>query len=504
MLKLPIYQDVDAYPINLDGINGSLAFKNGVLPTQIGKEIVLVLNRTNIAEALGFVSKLDKRFPLVELDPVSFQKLNSRYAEAFNASSFGEIITDADDFIEEDAKLAEFLQNSTDLLSSEESAPVIKFVNSLFYQAIKKNSSDIHVEVHENKGEVRFRVDGTLSKHLELDKNVVALVISRIKIISNLDISERRVPQDGRTKVKIAGRSLDIRVSILPTYHGERAVMRILSHSSTIPTIADLGFDEEISSTLESLLRHPHGMILVTGPTGSGKSTTLHASLQQIASIEKNVITIEDPVEYNADNINQIQVNTKVGLTFASALRSVLRQDPDIVMVGEIRDKETAQISIQAALTGHLLLSTLHTNNATAAVTRLADMGIENFLISSTLLGVLAQRLVRKLCPKCKTPETISDSFADEFGLQKNMTLYKACGCEDCGHSGYVGRIAVGEILALDDELKELISITTNDHTIRELAVKKGMIPLSHKLKKLLSNGETSLEEAIRIGIKEA
>ena len=288
------------------------------------------------------------------------------------------------------------------------------------------------------------------------------------------------------------------RVNVFKQSNCVAAALRLISNN--IPSFEDLRLPDVISD----LAMLPRGLVLVTGPTGSGKSTTLHASLQQIASIEKNVITIEDPVEYNADNINQIQVNTKVGLTFASALRSVLRQDPDIVMVGEIRDKETAQISIQAALTGHLLLSTLHTNNATAAVTRLADMGIENFLISSTLLGVLAQRLVRKLCPKCKTPETISDSFADEFGLQKNMTLYKACGCEDCGHSGYVGRIAVGEILALDDELKELISITTNDHTIRELAVKKGMIPLSHKLKKLLSNGETSLEEAIRIGIKEA
>jgi general secretion pathway protein E len=503
MIKLPFYQDVEAYPLKLDGLDGYLGFKNGALATTIANQTVIAVDKSKIAQALGFISKLENRIPLVELDPLSFSKLNSRYAELYNVAAVEEITTEADDFIEEDAKLAEFLQNSTDLLSSEESAPVIKLVNSLFYQAIKKNASDIHIEVHENIGEVRFRVDGTLSKHIELDKNVVSLVISRIKIISNLDISERRIPQDGRTRVKIAGRNLDIRVSILPTYHGERAVMRILAHSSEIPTLKELGFNEHISAELESLLRHAHGMILVTGPTGSGKSTTLHASLQQIASPQKNVITIEDPVEYNAGNINQIQVNSKVGLTFASALRSVLRQDPDIIMVGEIRDKETAQISIQAALTGHLLLSTLHTNNATAAITRLADMGIESFLISSTLLGVLAQRLVRKLCPHCKESDTLPTLFAKEFELPDNAPIFKASGCKECSFTGYHGRVAVGEILILDDELKELISKTTNDHTIREVAIKKGMITLPSELKRVLLSGDTSLEEVIRVGIKE-
>lgn len=504
MIKLPLYQDIEAYPLKLESVDGYLAFKNGALATTVNEQAVIAIDKTKIADALGFVSKLDSRLPLVELDPISFARLNSRYSEIYNASSLGDVTTDADDFIEEDAKLAEFLQNSTDLLSSEESAPIIKLVNSLFYQAIKKNASDIHIEVHEAQGEVRFRVDGTLSKHIELDKNVVSLVISRIKIISNLDISERRVPQDGRTRVKIAGRNLDIRVSILPTYHGERAVMRILSHSSEIPTLSQLGFNAKISGQLESLLRHAHGMILVTGPTGSGKSTTLHASLQQIATPEQNIITIEDPVEYNASNINQIQTNSKVGLTFASALRSVLRQDPDIVMVGEIRDKETAQISIQAALTGHLLLSTLHTNNATASITRLADMGIENFLISSTLLGVLAQRLVRQLCPHCKEEDKLPDLFAEEFGLPKNVDIFKSKGCQECSFTGYHGRVAVGELFVLDDELRELISKTTNDHTIREVAIKKGMIPLAHELKRLLLAGDTSLDEVIRVGIKEA
>jgi general secretion pathway protein E len=504
MLKLPLYQDVDLFPLKLEGIDTLAAFKHGVLATTIEGQSVLAVNKLSLSEALGFISKLDTHIPLVELDPMSFQKLNSRFAEAYADTSMGEIVTDGDDFIEEDAKLAEFLQNSTDLLSGEESAPVIKLVNSLFYQAIKKNASDIHIEVHENRGEVRFRVDGTLSKHIELEKNVLSLVISRIKIISNLDISERRVPQDGRTKVKIAGKNLDIRVSILPAYHGERAVMRILAHSSTIPTIQELGFTEEIATKLQSLLRHAHGMLLVTGPTGSGKSTTLHACLQQVASTEKNIITIEDPVEYNADNINQIQTNSKVGLTFATALRSVLRQDPDIVMVGEIRDTETAQISIQAALTGHLLLSTLHTNNSTAAVTRLADMGIESFLISSTLLGVLAQRLVRKLCTKCKCEDTIPPVMAQEFDLPTDALVYKPIGCNECDFTGYAGRVAVGEILVLDDELKELISKTTNDHTIRELAIKKGMIALSNELRVLLLRGDTSLEEVIRVGLKEA
>jgi len=350
---------------------------------------------------------------------------------------------------------------------------------------------------------VRFRIDGVLSKNADLDIRIVNLIISRIKVISNLDISEKRIPQDGRTQVKISGKTLDVRVSIVPTYYGEKVVMRILMQSEDIPRIDELGFSEHIYKKFKPILNHSHGIILVTGPTGSGKSTTLHAFLQQIATPSQNVITVEDPVEYKADNINQIQINEKVGLTFASALRSILRQDPDIIMIGEIRDEETAQIAVRAALTGHLVLSTLHTNNSTATITRLHDMGIEPFLISSSVLGVLSQRLVRILCPHCKKEDDIAHTYVDSYSLPKDNIYYKANGCRECNYTGYIGRKVIGEFLNIDSSLKELFKNTMNDHEIRSFAKKNGLITLSDELKELLIKGETSLDEAVRIGLSD-
>ena len=350
---------------------------------------------------------------------------------------------------------------------------------------------------------VRFRIDGVLVKHVDLDKNIIALVISRIKVISNLDISEKRIPQDGRTQVKIAGKDLDIRVSVLPTYYGERVVMRILMESSEIPTLERLGFTKNLQNEFEKLLEHSHGMILVTGPTGSGKSTTLHTFLQKVATPDKNIITVEDPVEYKADNINQIQVNVKTGLTFSSGLRSILRQDPDIVMVGEIRDKETAEIAIQAALTGHLMLSTLHTNNTAAAITRLVDMGVDDFLISSSLLGVLAQRLVRKLCPECKKPAALPADIKEEFHISDDSGVYEAVGCPKCNFTGFAGRRAVGELLIMDDEVKMMLKNKMTDFEIREAMRNKGMKLIGEQLLELLLAGETSLKEVIRVGLKD-
>jgi len=399
--------------------------------------------------------------------------------------------------------LTEFLRNSSDILSSEESAPIIKFVNALFYHAIKKNASDIHIESHEFKGEVRFRIDGVLFKHVELDNKIVNLIIRRIKVISNLDISESRIPQDGRTQVKIAKKTLDIRVSTLPTYYGERVVMRILMQSDDIPHLEELGFDTETTLKFRELLKYSHGIILVTGPTGSGKSTTLHSFLQEISSPDKNIITVEDPVEYKADNINQIQVNTKVGLTFASGLRSILRQDPDVIMIGEIRDSETAKIAIQSALTGHLVLSTLHTNNATSSITRLMDMQVEPFLVSSTIVGVLAQRLVRVLCEDCKEEDELAEEYIKEFDINKNTTIYKSAGCEKCRYTGFSKRKAIGELFVVEENIKHIIKDGVDDITIRNEAKKSGFETIQDQLKCMLKNGETSLEEAIRIGIKE-
>jgi len=500
-MQIPQLQDVNLEPLWEDELNPSLAIKHNLLFSEVNGVFSAIVQKETLSDALNHFAKLELNYPIVMLDNESFERLKNKFLEIQTSSAFEEISTSTDELIEVESDLLEFIQNSQDLLSNEESAPIIKLVNSLFFQALKKGASDIHIENAERKGEVRLRIDGALKKHLDLDKSVIALVINRIKVISNLDISEKRVPQDGRTQISISGKTLDVRVSILPTYHGERVVMRILAQSEHIPTLDSLGFPTDISENLHKLLTHAHGMILVTGPTGSGKSTTLHACLQHIATPDKNIITVEDPVEYNADNIAQIQVNSKVGLTFAAGLRSILRQDPDIIMVGEIRDSETADIALRSALTGHLLLSTLHTNDSTSSVSRLMDMGIENFLISSTLLGVLAQRLTRKLCTNCKKEITLLPSIINELKLPDNQTYYKAIGCKECDFTGYKGRQAIGELFVIDDDVKLMMKDGYNDHQIRETMKKKGLITISDRLKELLIKGETSYEEALRVGI---
>ena len=503
-MRLPFIEDIDLEPVWSENINNTLAMKHNLLFAMVqGKECTIV-EKSTLASALNHLSKLDIDYPVVEVDPDSFERLQNKFREIKTGSDFDSIDTEGgDDIIEVESDLLDFIRNSQDLLSNEESAPVVKLVNSLFFQAIKRGASDIHIETLEKKGEVRLRIDGALKKHLDIDKNITGLVISRIKVISNLDISEKRVPQDGRTQVTIAGKSLDIRVSVLPTYYGERVVMRLLMTSESIPTLKTLGFTDDLTRDLNRLLTHPHGMILVTGPTGSGKSTTLHACLQHIATPDKNIITVEDPVEYNAENVNQIQVNDKVGLTFAVGLRSILRQDPDIIMIGEMRDSETAEIGLRSALTGHLMLSTLHTNDATSALSRLMDMGIEDFLIGSTLLGVLAQRLTRQLCSSCKEPTELPEPVIDELQLPTNITYYQAKGCKECDFTGYSGRRAVGELFVMNDSVKIMMKDGLNDHQIRIAMKKAGMLTIADKLKEMLVEGDTSYEECVRIGIME-
>jgi len=502
-MKLAYIENVNLEPSWQDTIDNKLAMKHKLLFAKIKDISCVIITRENMSEAFNHLAKLDITYPIVEVDIDSFERLNGKFLELQTSNDFDKLETTGDDVIEVEKDLLDFIRNSQDLLSNEESAPIIKLVNSLFFQAIKKESSDIHIETLETRGEVRLRIDGALKKHLDIDKSVTALVISRIKVISNLDISEKRIPQDGRTQVKIAGKTLDIRVSILPTYYGERVVMRILMQSEHIPSLKQLGFASDLTNDLYKILTHPHGMFLVTGPTGSGKSTTLHACLQHIATPDKNIITIEDPVEYNAQNVNQIQVNAKVGLTFAAGLRSILRQDPDIIMVGEIRDSETAQIALRSALTGHLLLSTLHTNDATSSLSRLLDMGIEEFLISSTLLGVLAQRLTRKLCNSCKRETRLAPDVLKELRLPSLATYYRAQGCKDCDFTGYSGRVAVGELFVMNDTIKDMLKSGLNDHQIRLKLKQNGMITIADRLKEMLILGITSYEEAIRIGIME-
>ena len=494
-------QDVDLEPLWEEEINHKIAIKHALLFSEINGVSTAIITQETLSESLNYFAKLSLPYPINLVDKESFERLKNKFLEIQTGSDFEDMSTASDELIEVEGDLLEFIRNSQDLLSSEDSAPIIKLVNSLFFQALQKGASDIHIESAERKGEVRLRMDGALKKHLDLDKSIIALVINRIKVISNLDISEKRVPQDGRTQLSISGKNIDVRVSILPTYHGERVVMRILSQSEHIPTLESLGFTDDITKDLYKLLNHAHGMILVTGPTGSGKSTTLHACMQHISTPDKNIITVEDPVEYNADNISQIQVNTKVGLTFAAGLRSILRQDPDIIMVGEIRDSETADIALRSALTGHLLLSTLHTNDATSSLSRLMDMGIENFLISSTLLGVLAQRLARKLCVSCKETTTLSLERMEEIDLPTDKVYYKATGCKECDFTGYKGRQAIGELFIIDDKVKELMKDGFNDHQVREEMKKNGMTTIADKLKSMVMAGTTSYEEAVRVGI---
>jgi len=495
-LKLEVYEPEE--------LETDISVKNYLLFSEYEGEVAAFTTERYLSESSNYYTKLEKSYPLYMLDEDSYDRLYNRFLELRTDKAIETMQEDSESDEEEELSLTDFLRTSSDILTSEESAPIIKFVNALFYQAVKKRASDIHIEVQEKKGEVRFRVDGMLTKNADLDKKVVGLIVSRIKVISNLDISEKRIPQDGRTQIKIAGEVLDIRVSILPTFHGERVVMRLLMQSSQIPEINELGFNDSLIDDVKKLLRSSHGIILVTGPTGSGKTTSLHSFLREVEKPEMNLITVEDPVEYKSDNIAQIQVNEKVGLTFAAALRSILRQDPDVIMIGEIRDEETAAIAVRAALTGHLVFSTLHTNSAAATISRLADMKVEPFLISSSLLGILAQRLVRVLCSECKEEDDLAENFADDYNLPKDAVVYKACGCKACNYSGFAGRRSIGELLVMNDSIKELLKVTTDEHTIKTQLERDGLKTISLQLTEMLLNGETSLDEAIRIGLGHA
>ena len=392
------------------------------------------------------------------------------------------------------------LEEPVDLLeASENDAPIIKFVNNLMFRAIKDKASDIHIEPYEKDMVVRLRIDGVLYDVARPPKGLHAGISSRIKLMGELDIAEKRLPQDGRIKIKIAGKDVDLRLSVIPTAHGERLVLRVLDKSSVRLDLPDLGFDTESIKTINQLIHKQHGIILVTGPTGSGKTTTLYAAISRINSIDRNIITVEDPIEYDLKGIGQIQANPKIGLTFASGLRAILRQDPDVIMVGEIRDKETAEIAIQASLTGHLVFATIHTNDAPGAVTRLVDMGVEPFLVSSSLLAVLAQRLMRKACTKCSELYIPSAIELDNLGLDKNVfggkQIVRTKGCNECGGTGYKGRMVVHELMVLDDELKSLIMQRTDSALLKKAAQKKGMVTLRQTgVEKVLSGVTTAVE----------
>jgi general secretion pathway protein E len=410
------------------------------------------------------------------------ERINAAYAgsESSAATVVGEVESAVDL-----SRMMQDLPAVEDLLEAANDAPIIRMLNALLTQAAKDGASDIHIEPYERASSVRFRVDGTLREVVQPNRALHAALISRLKIMAELDIAEKRLPQDGRISLRIGGRAIDVRVSTLPSAHGERAVLRLLDKSESKFTLEGLGMDGDVLAAFKRLVQQPHGIVLVTGPTGSGKTTSLYASLQTVDTSTTNVLTVEDPIEYELPGIGQTQVNAKIDLTFAKALRAILRQDPDVIMIGEIRDYETAQIAIQASLTGHLVLATLHTNDAPSAVTRLTDMGVEPFLLSSSLLGVLAQRLVRRLCPVCKT--------------QDDHHRWHPVGCEACGHTGYKGRTGVYELMVADEAVRSLIHNRAPESQLQAAAEANGLRSMREDGERLIEAGVTSLEEVLRV-----
>lgn len=387
-----------------------------------------------------------------------------------------------------------------DISSSEVSnAPVVRLINSILQQAIKSNASDIHIEPMEDKLKIRFRIDGQLQEVMTSSMAVHSAIITRIKIMGQMDISEKRVPQDGRVDTMEDGRQIDLRISILPTVYGEKVVIRILGGNSGVLERSQLGLTENNNMLFDKITKTPNGIILVSGPTGSGKTTTLYSLLHEFNKPDVNIITVEDPVEYKMEGINQVQVNVKAGLTFANGLRSILRQDPDIIMIGEIRDSETAEIAIRASITGHLVLSTIHTNDAPSSVTRLVDMGIEPFLVASSLVGVVAQRLVRNICPKCKTAYKPTHSEMLMLNMKEPAPIYKGEGCPYCNFSGYKGRSGIHEILAVTREIRELISRGASVDQLQQMAIRQGTETLRESCKELVLNGTTTIDELIKV-----
>lgn len=468
-------------------VTHAFARANNMLVTEINSNILEVwLTSHTPLHALSELSRIAKLpVRIVMKNESSLQEAISEaysHQEGSAASIVGEVESDLDL-----SQLLQEIPQIEDLLDSSDDAPIIRMINALLTQAARDGASDIHIEPFESYLVVRFRVDGTLRDVVRPRRALHAALVSRIKIMAQLDIAEKRLPQDGRITLRIAGRPMDVRVSTLPTGHGERAVLRLLDKEAGRLDLSKLGMSVETLSAFDQLVHQPHGIVLVTGPTGSGKTTTLYAAISRLDASTTNILTVEDPIEYNLDGVGQTQVNPRIDMTFARALRSILRQDPDVVMIGEIRDLETAQIAVQASLTGHLVLATLHTNDAVSAVTRLIDMGIEPFLLSSSLLGVVAQRLVRKLCLSCRIPDP----------LRKEQ--WRAVGCEQCNRSGFQGRTGIYELFPINARMRLLVHNNASEIEMRKIAIEDGMKSMREDGNRWVNSGLTSPDEVLRV-----
>ncbi len=482
----------------------SYAKRHGVLLDDKFSESLTLVHRpdASVTALVEAKRKAGKSVQMLEVSPEDFDARLTRHYEG-DTDQASEIMHGIGNDLSLQDIVDESMPEPEDLMESNDEAPVIRLINAILTEAVRKKASDIHIEPFEKKLMVRYRVDGVMQKMIEPPVGLTAQLISRVKVQAGLDISEKRLPQDGRISIRIAGHPVDIRVSTLPGPQHERVVLRLLDKQAGRLDLEHLGMTEEGLHNLEYLLEKPHGIILVTGPTGSGKTTSLYASLEKLNNSRSTILTVEDPIEYYIEGIGQTAVHTKVGLTFARGLRAILRQDPDVVMVGEIRDRETAEIAVQASLTGHLVLSTLHTNTAIGAITRLRDMGIEPFLLSSSLIGVIAQRLVRLLCNECKHEHQANEQECRDMNIdpENPPIIYSPRGCNFCNHTGYVGRSGIYEISIIDQTLRDMIHDGSGEHALEEKAREKTPGILDDGVLKVL-DGETSLEEVFRVAHK--
>ncbi len=478
----------------------AFAKANGVVVTALSNSFAEVAVRSNASA--GALAELRRTLGVaIRAHRIEAGAFDELITAAYNSADAGAAVLAGN--LAQDLDLSSLLQEIPkveDLLESQDDAPIIRLINALFTQALRDGASDIHIVPFESRLVVRLRIDGTLRDLIEPARALHAAIVSRVKIMAQLDIAEKRLPQDGRITLRIAGRPIDVRVSTIPTGHGERVVLRLLDKQVGRLDLGKLGMDDATLAQMDRLIREPHGIVLMTGPTGSGKTTTLYAALARLDAAALNIMTVEDPIEYDLDGISQTQVNVRIDMSFARALRTILRQDPDVVMIGEIRDLETAQIAVQASLTGHLVFATLHTNDAVSAVTRLVDMGIEPFLLASSLIGVGAQRLVRLLCLACRKPFTANAEQLHALGLTPtDGTLYSAQACPACNRTGYRGRTGIYELLTIDDDFRRLVHGRASEQALRAHALSCGMRSLRDDGMRLAAQGLISLEEVVRV-----